>query len=772
MQALHDAQVLSCYSEPCTETCGNAVALLYFPLFVALSSAILFNLITAVLMRELTLSSKHAEMLITPGLSVRQLDQTLKAWTFLTRIKRRLQKRLLRQLTNLVTDKKLNMEEFEILTADLTNAFKRAPTNSQVKHLVLNIQHAENCKMAEEEEEAGESSANKAREGAGRKTFARASSLSMKEWQEIQTAELEGHMQNVSAVVNLVLDVRASKVNSSLLAGNKRRAMFQKQLKKDLCHLLQCPDEQVVCVDIARHNTGEPGRGGVDEYGYTSAKIVLLPLRKEGAAGSADGVIREPQAPHALVADLLGLLASQVSDLRGDVEEDTRTINFLLPTCKCSVVSAQVLSGAYSGDTVQVPGEGCVAADSGLQEQLAKAMRMSDKRRTRELVKAHERERERTLMASIYESRGSGTASVLRKSPMDSNTKFTGGIENVPMIPVTLMMPPSETYSLAKEKEEERKRQEAAAWKRERQRGEQIQKELAEMSQSSALTSTNAATNSAMTSSSSLAYARRGLQPDRNKGERDTNKRLSEDKAWMREVSYFVGLQQDLKRVCNSRTASELDKKQAERKISRALLDASDTMIDLYVRCGVPLTSPEGSVTIMSEDMPSSSSSRTVRDEERAWDTEGSGTVMSEKMQSNVLKSLSLHTGDAGGDGSVRGQKKGDVRGVKLERVPSWITETEVESEGGGESDVAGDQEGVQSSLSKLRGVKLERVPSWITETEVESEGGGESDVAGDQEGVQNVLPKLERISSWITAAYILKRLLYSKFYIVDVRCH
>jgi hypothetical protein len=139
--------------------------------------------------------------------------------------------------------------------------------------------------------------------------------------------------------------------------------------------LLQCPDEQVVCVDIARHNTGEPGRGGVDDYGYTSAKIVLLPLMKEdGVAGSADGVLREPQAPHALVADLLGLLASQVSDLRGGVEEDTRTINFFLPTCKCSVVSAQVLSAAYSGDTViqvRVPGEGCDAADeSGLKEKI------------------------------------------------------------------------------------------------------------------------------------------------------------------------------------------------------------------------------------------------------------------------------------------------------------------------------------------------------------------------------------------------------------------
>jgi hypothetical protein len=746
---------------------------------VSLSSAILFNLITAVLMRELTLSSKSAEVLITPGLSVRQLEHTLKIWTLHTRIKLRLQKRLLKQLTDLVTDKKLTIEEFETLTADLIKAFTRAPTNLQVKHLVLNVQLAENRKMAAEEEEGGESGANKAREGAGRKA------LSMKEWQEIQTAELEGHMRNVSAVVNLVLDVRASKVNSSLFAGNKHRAIFQRQLKKDICHLLQCPDEQVVCVDIARHNTGEPGRGGVDDYGYTSAKIVLLPLMKEdGVAVSPDGVLREPQAPHALVADLLGLLASQVSDLRGGVEEDTHTINFLLPTCKCSVVSAQVLSGAYSGDTIRVPGEGCVAADeSGLQEKLAKAMRMSDKRRTRELVKAHERERERTLMASIHESRGIGTASVLLKSPLDSNAKLTGGVVGIEGAPMLWGLPTPETYSLAKE--EERKRQEAAARKRERQRGEQTKKELAEMSQSSALTPTNSVTNSTMTSSSSLAYARRNLQLDRNKGERDTNKRLSEDTEWTREVSYFVGLQQDLKRVCSSRTASELDKKQADSRISRALLNASDTMIDLYVRCGVPLTSPssgsvstslysksshlhprdvdddeipwdtEGSVTVMSEDMPSSwTSSRKVRDEEGAWDTEGSGIVMSENMQSNVLKSLSLHMGDAGGDGSMRGQNNEDVRDMKWERVPSWITETEVESAGGGESDVAGDQEGVQGSLSKIPFVKLERVPSWITETEVESEEGEESDVAGNQQGVNNLLPgKLERISSWITSA-------------------
>ena len=135
-------------------------------------------------MRELTLSSKNAEVLITPGLSVRQLEHTMKIWTLHTRIKQRLQTRLLKQLTDLVTDKKLTIEEFETLTTDLTKAFTRAPTNLQVKvkHLVLNIQLAENRKMAAAEEEGGESGANKAREGAGKKA------LSMKEWREIGRA--------------------------------------------------------------------------------------------------------------------------------------------------------------------------------------------------------------------------------------------------------------------------------------------------------------------------------------------------------------------------------------------------------------------------------------------------------------------------------------------------------------------------------------------------------------------------------------------------------
>lgn len=50
--------------------------------------------------------------------------------------------------------------------------------------------------------------------------------------------------------------------------------------------LLQCPEEQVVFLDIGRHETGEPGLGGVDDYGYAAAKVVLLPLSDANAAYS------------------------------------------------------------------------------------------------------------------------------------------------------------------------------------------------------------------------------------------------------------------------------------------------------------------------------------------------------------------------------------------------------------------------------------------------------------------------------------------------------
>ena len=50
----------------------------------------------------------------------------------------------------------------------------------------------------------------------------------------------------VSAVLSLVLDIRASKVATSEISGNKRRGRFQRKLKLDLCRLLQCPDHQVL----------------------------------------------------------------------------------------------------------------------------------------------------------------------------------------------------------------------------------------------------------------------------------------------------------------------------------------------------------------------------------------------------------------------------------------------------------------------------------------------------------------------------------------------
>ena len=67
LQELKNANLITCYSDPCIETCGTAYSLFYFPIFVSLSSSILFNLITAVLMRELVQSHSQSIKLITPG---------------------------------------------------------------------------------------------------------------------------------------------------------------------------------------------------------------------------------------------------------------------------------------------------------------------------------------------------------------------------------------------------------------------------------------------------------------------------------------------------------------------------------------------------------------------------------------------------------------------------------------------------------------------------------------------------------------------------------
>jgi hypothetical protein len=102
LQVLKEAQLLTCYSEPCIETCGTAFSLLYFPLFVSISSSILFNLITAVLMRELVQSHSSSIQIITPGLSAEQLDCALRVWRLHARIKRRMQRRLMQRFEELV----------------------------------------------------------------------------------------------------------------------------------------------------------------------------------------------------------------------------------------------------------------------------------------------------------------------------------------------------------------------------------------------------------------------------------------------------------------------------------------------------------------------------------------------------------------------------------------------------------------------------------------------------------------------------------------------
>jgi hypothetical protein len=398
LQILHDAQLITCATDPCMETCGSWFALFYFPAFVSLSSSILFNIITAVLMRQLMQSEKGmgGVFRITPTFSLIQLERTRRIWGLNARIKERIRRRLLRRLQALVLSHALGLEEFEVLIADLTEAFRRAPTEAELKKLDLSILHAQTRQTAKGSKPGRD-------KDKAVNDLSKTKIPSMEEWRSIEKGKSKLRSQERSAVLQLVLDVRASKVTSSSVSGNKRRARFQRKLKQDLCHLLQCPDHQIVCLEIKHDVSGESAKGQVDDYGYAAVKVVILPVSEENkdramAVGIVDGMKRYDQEPHKLVADLLGFLASQTVD-EGD---GTATDNFLLPISKCAIVSVQVLSGAaVSNETACRPGEetsGAGAASSGtasgaedLQAKLAKAMRMSDRRRMRMERKVLER---------------------------------------------------------------------------------------------------------------------------------------------------------------------------------------------------------------------------------------------------------------------------------------------------------------------------------------------------------------------------------------------
>ena len=60
-----------------------------------------------------------------------------------TRIKRRVHARLQARLTGLVMSHALSLEEFEVLIADLTAAFRVAPSEEELRKLDLSIMHAQ-----------------------------------------------------------------------------------------------------------------------------------------------------------------------------------------------------------------------------------------------------------------------------------------------------------------------------------------------------------------------------------------------------------------------------------------------------------------------------------------------------------------------------------------------------------------------------------------------------------------------------------------------------
>ena len=103
-------------------------------------------------------------------------------------------------------------------------------------------------------------------------------------------------------------------------------------------------------MSIARAAAGEPGPGGVHDYGYATATVVILPRTATGSAaataataGALDGVWRYEQEPHKLVADLLAFLAAHGGEAPGE-DADDGPDTFLLPLCKCAVVSVEVCS--------------------------------------------------------------------------------------------------------------------------------------------------------------------------------------------------------------------------------------------------------------------------------------------------------------------------------------------------------------------------------------------------------------------------------------------
>eukprot|EP00960_Hanusia_phi_P062015 765019-Hanusia_phi.AAC.2 len=80
LNKLQDGGVIVCESTPCMETCGNVASLIFFPLFVAISSFILMNLVTAVLIRELVKGDHVEKRMITELMSLPTFQVIQKKW--------------------------------------------------------------------------------------------------------------------------------------------------------------------------------------------------------------------------------------------------------------------------------------------------------------------------------------------------------------------------------------------------------------------------------------------------------------------------------------------------------------------------------------------------------------------------------------------------------------------------------------------------------------------------------------------------------------------
>jgi hypothetical protein len=298
----------------------------------------------------------------------------------------------------------------------------------------------------------------------------------------------------------------------------------------------------------------------------------------------------------------MDLLAWQVPENSGGGEAIG---GFILPTSKVEIVSMQVLSGAagMQSDRVALPGEGAVEEQEGVEAKLARALRMVDKRRSRTLRRMHEADRARAEAAARLSAQSlsgmhaqmaeaaslpAAAASVSESAGSDAVAK---GCVSTAVVLYDAAADCAHEDARGDDTRTDKKRQSERMW--ERQRGEKIKKELADMSASSALSSCSLDskivkldrsrhkhTKDTDTGASTHTHTHKGLE----EGAKIDGHALS---TWEWQLSEFIRMQHAVYSTSNDPECTEQEMAAAQEMLAEALLHADARMRALYASCDV-----------------------------------------------------------------------------------------------------------------------------------------------------------------------------------------